>query len=121
MLIIYSYRCQVLTDDLILLPFANSQVGILSLKTQEIVYKLDASQFSVTKPLGEVMAIKHCGLENNNIVLVAYESGAIALWETKEKMVLSWLDTETCPMAMNFDNYWNRGIIGNPTDKLEVN
>lgn len=73
----------------------------------------------VPKPLGEVMAIKNCSLENN-IILIAYESGDIAAWNIKDRVIVSWLNTDSCPMTINFDNYWMRGIIGNPTDKLEV-
>ncbi|XP_063993888.1 guanine nucleotide-binding protein subunit beta-like protein 1 [Diachasmimorpha longicaudata] len=112
-------RSQILSEDLVLLPLPSSNVGVYSLKSNSIVNKLDPSQISTSKPLGEVMAIKNCGLQNN-IILVAYESGAIAAWNVKEMAVNSWLETDTCPMAMTFDNYWMRGIIGYPTDKLEV-
>ncbi|KAH0546259.1 guanine nucleotide-binding protein subunit beta-like protein 1 [Cotesia glomerata] len=112
-------RYQILTDDIILLPLPNSQVGALSLTTQEFVYKLDPMVSKVPKPLGEVMAIKNCSLENN-IILIAYESGDIAAWNIKDRVIVSWLNTDSCPMTINFDNYWMRGIIGNPTDKLEV-
>lgn len=108
-----------MTDDIVLIPLSNSQVGALSLKTQEIVYKLDTSDISQSKPLGEVMAIKNCMLENN-IILVAYESGVIGLWDVRKRSVHHWLDTKSCPMAMSFDNYWMQAIVGNPTDKLEV-
>ncbi|XP_034939508.1 guanine nucleotide-binding protein subunit beta-like protein 1 [Chelonus insularis] len=112
-------KCQILNNDILLIPLPNSCVGALSLKTQKVIYNLDPTQLSETKPLGEVMAIKCCG-DENNIVLVAYESGAIALWDVKEKAAISWLNTESCPMALTFDKYWMRGIVGNPTDKMEV-
>ncbi|KAK0162166.1 hypothetical protein PV327_008526 [Microctonus hyperodae] len=112
-------KSQIMTDDIVLIPLSNSQVGALSLKTQEIVYKLDALEILQSKPLGEVMAIKNCMLENN-IILVAYESGVIGLWDVKRRNVHYWLDTKSCPMAMNFDNHWMQAIVGNPTDQLEV-
>ncbi|KAF7994105.1 hypothetical protein HCN44_011374 [Aphidius gifuensis] len=111
-------RCEKLSNDLMLIPLAKSNVGIFSLKTFEIIRKLESSK--IPKELGEVMAIKNCGIDNKNIVLVGYESGTIASWDIDNGSVNNLLENESCPMTINFDNYWMRGIIGSPTDKIDV-
>lgn len=73
----------------------------------------------IDKQVGEVMCMsKVQGCEQ--LLIVAYESGNIALWDTKARDVLSWLKIDDCPMAIAFDNFWKHGIVGSPNDKLEV-
>ena len=95
----------------------------MSLKTFDIVYKLDPSPFQ-SNPLGEIMAIKCLDSSekgaNDKKVLVAYEDGHISLWDIREKTVVSWLKIDECPMTVNFDDNWKRGVVGSPSDKLEV-
>lgn len=66
------------------------------------------------------MVIKSVDTPENAYVLVSYESGHTALWDLRERTVVSWMKIDECPMAVSFDNYWMRGVIGSPADKLEV-
>lgn len=116
----FSYRFQHLDQDLILVPLKNSVIGALSLKNLDIVYELDTSSFEEQPKLGEVMAIKPINCFEKNYVLASYESGHTGLWDLRERRVVDWLKIEECPMAINFDDYWMRGVIGSPNDKLEV-
>jgi len=113
-------RCEVSGEDILLVPLPNSIVGALSLKTFDIVYKLESSTSDNALSLGEVMVIKILDSPENSYVLVSYESGHTALWDLREKKVVSWLKIDECPMAINFDNYWMKGIIGSPSEKLEI-
>lgn len=115
------YRCQVpSTPDQVLIPLPNSTVGALSLKTLDVAYKLDPSQISCSKALGEVMSFKPVTIDGLDFVFVAYESGEVALWDIKAKNVIGWLTVEECPLTVDFDVNIMRGIVGGVTDKLQV-
>ncbi|XP_012261678.2 guanine nucleotide-binding protein subunit beta-like protein 1 [Athalia rosae] len=118
-------RCELLSPDeqTLLIPLPNSVIGALSLKTLDIVYKLDPSNLPSGKPpapLGEVMSIKPVGLQGNILVLAAYEGGQVALWDIKEKSIISWLDIQECALTLDFDVNLMRGIVGSVADKLQA-
>ncbi|XP_043279013.1 guanine nucleotide-binding protein subunit beta-like protein 1 [Venturia canescens] len=113
-------RFQHQDHDLVLVPLKNSVIGALSLKSLDIVYELDSSLFEDQPKLGQVMAIKPINCFERNYVLASYESGHTGLWDLRERRVVGWLKINECPMAINFDDYWMRGVIGSPSDKLEI-
>lgn len=108
------------SPDEILIPLKNSVIGALSLKTFEVVYKLDPSQISVQKSLGEVMSFKRISLQGTELIIAAYESGQIAVWDVNARNVISWFSIEECPLTVDFDVNLMRGIVGSVTDKLQV-
>ena len=104
-----------------LVPLKNSSIGLFSLTTSEMEQELDPKKLSdcENKPLGEIMSLKPC-MQDPKLVLAAYESGDIALWDLRMKSILSWLKIESCPFAVDFDETLNFGILGSASDKLEV-
>ncbi|CAK9822052.1 hypothetical protein ANTRET_LOCUS661 [Anthophora retusa] len=88
---------------------------MLSPNTFNIELKLNSSKF---ENLGEVMVIKP--LKNEKLVLAGYEGGKLILWDIRQKSILSSLIIETCPMALDFDTTLMKGIIGGPSDKIQV-
>ncbi|XP_054001009.1 guanine nucleotide-binding protein subunit beta-like protein 1 [Hylaeus anthracinus] len=112
----YHYcRFQEFSENEIFVPLKESNVGILSSSTFNVELKLNPSNF---KKLGEVMFIKP--LKNEKLVLVGYEGGKLILWDVRQKSVLSFLAIQTCPMALDFDTVLMKGIIGSPSDQLQV-
>ncbi|XP_015520249.1 guanine nucleotide-binding protein subunit beta-like protein 1 [Neodiprion pinetum] len=113
-------RCQTLSSDQILIPLENSVIGALSLKTLDVAYKLDPHQVSSPKALGEVMSFKPLDVQGKKLVIVAYESGQIAVWDLNARNILSWFSIEECPLTVDFDVNLMRGIVGSVTDKLQA-
>ncbi|CAK9822053.1 Guanine nucleotide-binding protein subunit beta-like protein 1 [Anthophora retusa] len=99
----------------IFVPLKDSTVGMLSPNTFNIELKLNSSKF---ENLGEVMVIKP--LKNEKLVLAGYEGGKLILWDIRQKSILSSLIIETCPMALDFDTTLMKGIIGGPSDKIQI-
>ncbi|CAK9814620.1 Guanine nucleotide-binding protein subunit beta-like protein 1 [Anthophora quadrimaculata] len=99
----------------IFVPLKDSTVGMLSPNTFNIELKLNSSNF---ENLGEVMVIKP--LKNEKLVLTGYEGGKLILWDIRQKSILSSLIIETCPMALDFDTTLMKGIIGGPSDKIQI-
>lgn len=59
-------------------------------------------------------------LKNERLVLVGYEGGKLFLWDLRQRSILSSLTIETCPMALDFDSVLMKGIIGGPSNQLQV-
>lgn len=112
---------KVLCEDSIFVPLRNSVIGLFSLKSSEIEVELDSQKLaeSEIKQLGELMSIKPC-VQDQKLVLAAYESGDIALWDLRMKSILSWLKIEQCPFSIDLDETLKLGIVGSSTNKLEV-
>lgn len=100
------------------IPLKDSRVGLFSMKTLKTESELNPRNIKDSKPLGEVMVIKP--LADPRYVLVAYEGGQLALWDIKVKDILSWLPTELCPMTVDFDDFLKKGIIGSPSNIIQV-
>lgn len=114
------HRSQLLPEkDAILIPLDHSAVGMLSLKTFQMESTLDPSKLSHNNKLGTVMAMKPL-MDINGLVLVAYESGQILLWDIRKNDVLSSLSVEQYPMTFDFDISLMQGILGSASEKLEV-
>lgn len=114
------HRSQLLPEkDAILIPLDCSTVGILSLKTFKMESTLVPSKLSYDNKLGMVMAMKPL-IDINGLVLVAYESGQLLLWDMKKNDVLSSLTVEQYPMTFDFDASMLQGILGSASEKLEV-
>lgn len=88
------------------------------MKTETVEYKLDPTKLSDSE-LGNVMAIK-CIKQPNELLLVAYESGHLALWDVTAMDIVSWYKVKECPMALEYDNMFRNVVVGCPNDKLEV-
>jgi len=101
-----------------LIPLDSSAVGMLSLDTFNIDFIFDPFKLSYNDKLGTVMAIKPVTEE---LILIAYESGRLLLWDMKKNNVLSSLVIEEYPMTLDFDIFLMQGIIGSASNKLEVN
>jgi len=91
---------------------------MLSLSTFNIDLIFDPSKSSYNDKLGTVMAIKPVTEE---LILIAYESGQLLLWDMKKNNVLSSLVIEEYPMTFDFDVSLMQGIVGSASNKLEVN
>jgi len=91
---------------------------MLSLSTFNIDLIFDPSKSSYNNKLGTVMAIKPVTEE---LILIAYESGQLLLWDMKKNNVLSSLVIEEYPMTFDFDVSLMQGIVGSASNKLEVN
>ncbi|XP_076234216.1 guanine nucleotide-binding protein subunit beta-like protein 1 isoform X2 [Calliopsis andreniformis] len=112
----YHYcRFQTFSEKEIIVPIKESNVGLLSTDTFNVELKLNPSKF---EKLGDVMVIKP--LKNDKLILVGYEGGKLILWDIRQKSTLDVLPVETCPMALDFDTTLMKGIIGNPSDQLQV-
>ncbi|XP_031848046.1 guanine nucleotide-binding protein subunit beta-like protein 1 [Nomia melanderi] len=112
----YHYcRFQTLSQNQLLVPLKESKVGILSTRTFSMELELNSSNF---KNLGEVMVIKP--LKDEKLVLIGYECGKLILWDIRQKKTLNYLTTEQCPMALDFDTTLMKGIIGGPSNQLQV-
>lgn len=59
-------------------------------------------------------------LRNEKLVLVGYEGGKLILWDIRNKSSLSSLAIESCPMSLDFDTVLMKGIIGGPSDQIQV-
>lgn len=103
--------------DAILIPLDCSAVGILSLKTFKVESTLDPSKLSKYNNLGTVMTMKPL---MDGLVLVAYESGQLLLWDMRKNDVLNSLTVEQYPMTFDFDTSLLQGILGSASEKLEV-
>lgn len=112
-------RCQILSDDIIITALEDSNVGLYSLKSSNLELTLDHSLIPVSKKLGEVMAIKPLSNMDQK-VLIAYEIGLLVLWDIKAKKILHYMDIEPYPMVLDFEISHMRGIIGSPSEKLQV-
>lgn len=116
----YSFcRCQVLSEDTIITALRDSNVGLYSLKSSNLELKLDPSLIPVSNKLGEIMAIKSLPMIDQK-VLVAYEIGLLVLWDIKAGKVLHWMDIEPYPLTLDFETSYKQGIIGYPSEKLQV-
>lgn len=112
-------RLRILSDTEVLIPLSDSNVGVYSLQTHKIEYKLNPSSFPSSEKLGEPMVIAPLNKDSDH-VLIAYEGGKMLLWDLKKRQVLSNLEIENCPMALDFDMFFKRGIIGGPSEWLQV-
>ncbi|XP_011865726.1 PREDICTED: guanine nucleotide-binding protein subunit beta-like protein 1 [Vollenhovia emeryi] len=113
-------RSQLLSEkDAVLIPLDCSAVGMFSLKTSRVESTLDPSKLSYSNKLGTTMAIKPLG-GVNDLLLVAYESGQLLLWDMRKNDVLSSLTVEQYPMAFDFDPSLMQGILGSASEKLEI-
>lgn len=121
LIVFFLFRNKVLCEDSIFVPLRNSVIGLFSLKSSEIEVELDSQKLaeSEIKQLGELMSIKPC-VQDQKLVLAAYESGDIALWDLRMKSILSWLKIEQCPFSIDLDETLKLGIVGSSTNKLEV-
>lgn len=108
-------RFQSLSEHEILVPLKESTVGILSTNTFTIGLKLKCSD---NEDLGEAMVIKP--LRNERLVLVGYERGTLILWDIRQCKVLSFINVESCPMALDFDATLMKGAIGSPSDSMQM-
>ena len=81
--------------------------------------KLDPASHPDYKSLGQVMSIKPL-LDDSKYVLVTYDGGQMYLWDIRSKQILSSLEFEECPMCIDFNTTLMQGIIGSPSDNLEV-
>lgn len=108
-----------LKDGCIVIPLKESTIGSLSLKTNCIEYKLNPLQHCDIKAFGEVMAIKPVK-EKDHLILVAYESGHVALWDIRKQSFLNSYLIEDCPMALDVDGSMMRGILGSSSNNLHV-
>jgi len=114
------HRSQLLPErDTMLIPLDCSTVGILSLKTFKVESTLDPSKLPYNNKLGTIMAMKPL-VDANGLILVAYESGQLLLWDMKKNDVLSSLTVEQYPMTFDFDASLMQGILGSASEKLEV-
>ncbi|KAF7399524.1 hypothetical protein HZH68_008116 [Vespula germanica] len=112
-------RCQVLSEDIIITALKDSNIGLYSVKSSNMELTLYSSEVLHSKKLGEVMAIKPLPSTDQKI-LVAYEIGLLVLWDITAKKVLHCMDIESCPMALDFETSYMQGIIGSPSEKLEI-
>ncbi|XP_076640017.1 guanine nucleotide-binding protein subunit beta-like protein 1 [Colletes latitarsis] len=112
----YHYcRFQAFSQNEIFVPLKESNIGILSSNTFNIELKLNPSNF---ENLGDVMVIKP--LKNKRLVLAGYEGGKVILWDIRQRSILSYLTTDSCPMTLDFDTASMKGIVGSPTDQLQI-
>ena len=112
----YHYcRIQAFSENEIVVPLKESNVGLLSKNTFKVNLKLNPSDF---EKLGDVMVIKP--LKDEKLILVGYEGGKLILWDVRQKSSLSSLTVETCPIALDFDTTLMKGIIGGPSNQLQV-
>ncbi|KAL2742155.1 guanine nucleotide-binding protein subunit beta-like protein 1 isoform X3 [Vespula maculifrons] len=112
-------RCQVLSEDIVITALKDSNIGLYSVKSSNMELTLYSSEVLYSKKLGEVMAIKPLPSTDQKI-LVAYEIGLLVLWDITAKKVLHCMDIESCPMALDFETSYMQGIIGSPSEKLEI-
>lgn len=108
-----------MSEDIVITALENSNVGLYSVKSSNMELTLYSSEVPFSKKLGEVMAIKPLPSTDQK-VLVAYEIGLLVLWDITAKKVLHCMDIESCPMAIDFETSHMQGIIGSPSEKLEV-
>ncbi|KAI4487650.1 hypothetical protein M0802_011963 [Mischocyttarus mexicanus] len=116
----YSFcRSQILSEDVIVAPLNNSNVGLYSTKSSDMITMLNSEQVSNGKKLGEIMAIKPLP-SNYQQVLVIYEVGLLALWDIKARKAIHSMNIESCPMTLDFETKNMKGIIGFYSDKLQI-
>lgn len=108
-------RFQAFSENEVVVPLKESNIGLLSTNTFNVELKLSPSN---SDKLGDVMVVKP--LKNEKLILVGYEGGKLILWDIRQKSVLSSLPVETTPMALDFETTSMKGIIGGPSDQLQV-
>lgn len=112
-------RSQILSEDVIIVPLKNSNIGLYSTKSLDMITMLNCEEISCGKNLGEVMAIKPLSSENQQ-VLIAYELGLLALWDIRARKVLHCMYVESFPMTLDFETKNMQGIVGFPSNKLQT-
>jgi hypothetical protein len=65
------------------------------------------------------MAIKPC-IDKSKYALVTYDGGQMLLWDVRSRKILSSIKVEQCPMTIDFNATLMHGIIGSPSDYLQV-
>ncbi|XP_066584700.1 guanine nucleotide-binding protein subunit beta-like protein 1 [Prorops nasuta] len=111
-------RCQPYSEEMMLIPYKNSSIGLLSLKSFDVESTLNSVDFFSSDKLGSIMAMK--AVPSLNQLLVAYESGLIALWDINNKKILNHMQMESCPMAIEYETSYMRGIVGDASEQLQI-
>lgn len=119
MMNIYIFSAQISSEDELFIPLNDSKIGLFSLKTLKTEIELNPLSLPDEKSLGMVMAIKPY-VDESKYVLVAYDGGLVYMWDMRTKKMLSSLDVEQCPMALDFSATLMTGIVGSPCNNLQV-
>ncbi|XP_058798115.1 guanine nucleotide-binding protein subunit beta-like protein 1 [Phymastichus coffea] len=112
-------RAQVSSEDELIIPLNDSKTGLFSLKTLKTEIELNPLSLPNAKSLGMVMAIKPY-IDESKYVFIAYDGGLIYMWDLRTKKMLSSLEVEQCPMAIDFNATLMHGIVGSPCDNLQI-
>lgn len=124
-----SSYCRMEADEernLVVVPRNDSQVEVLDGSTLEqhiLLEPLDEHG----PPFGTVMAVKLISLTDGSaeavVVLGAYESGMVCLWDLmtgKQLHAAKLVTGEDSPLTVDYDPVSNRGLIGTTADQIVV-
>lgn len=100
----------------IFLPAENADVKALDLQSLTITHTFSSSP----KNVGEVMILKCTKYCCKEILLTAYESGDIYLWDSTKGVQISCFKLDNVPMALDFDEENGKGICGTEADSAIV-
>lgn len=98
---------------------SDSKIGYFSINTCKVEIELDPINIENLPPLGLVMGMKSCFGKSTH-VLAIYDGGQLCLWDIRSKKILSSLEIGKSPMSLEFNPSLEYGIIGSPSDSLEV-
>jgi guanine nucleotide-binding protein subunit beta-like protein 1 len=106
--------------NLLVAPRNDNNIGIITIPTMKEEQLLLASNVPDRSNLGLVMSLKHIKISGQSYILAGYESGDLLTWDLRCNKVFSSAKYEECPMAIDYDDVTNRGLLGGSGDKIHV-
>lgn len=99
-------------------PDKDSKVNIYNFSGEKIGF-LEPEDKSLK--YGEPMCLKHVEFPNDQqFLLVGYESGWILLWDLNTSQCISKLKSKECPMSIDYHVDQQKGIIGNASNVIQI-
>jgi guanine nucleotide-binding protein subunit beta-like protein 1 len=106
--------------NLLVTPRNDNNIGIHTIPTMKEEQLLLASNVPDRNNLGLILSLKHIQISGQTYILAGYESGDLLAWDLRCGKVISALKYDECPMAIDYDEVTNRGLIGGSGDKIHV-
>ncbi|XP_019647616.1 PREDICTED: guanine nucleotide-binding protein subunit beta-like protein 1 isoform X1 [Branchiostoma belcheri] len=98
---------------------SQAEVAVMDLRSKKPVFSLQPAEGC--SPQGMVMALKAASGSDCSPLLAAYEDGSVAVWDVKQRQIVSHLRAHTEPiLCMDYDQEQGKGITGSADNKLIV-
>ncbi|KAJ2951259.1 hypothetical protein O0L34_g5660 [Tuta absoluta] len=98
-------------------PDKDSKVSIYNFSGE----KLGCLEPESSPKLGDPMCMKYIEFaEDKPCLFVGYEAGWLLLWDLNTSQCISKLQTNQCPMSVDYHREQQRGMIGNASDVIQI-